>query len=89
MNGGTVSPAGTSTPPEVVQVLVVGSYMSTSLEGLGGTLPPPMTNIPPLKLNARVSPVALGIGAIDPMVLATRSKLNEFGRVYDQATLEI
>src|SRR5437773_12527780 len=51
--------------------------MSTSLEGFGGTLPPPMTNIEPLKLNARVSPVALGIGAIDPMVLATGSKLNE------------
>src|SRR6266576_2390636 len=60
-----------------VQVLVPGSYASTSLEGLGATLPPPITNIWPLKLSARVSPVALGMGAIVPMVLATGLKLNE------------
>ena len=47
------------------------------LEGLGATLPPPMTYIFPLKVSPRVSPVALGIAAIDPMVLATGSKLNE------------
>ena len=51
--------------------------MSTSLEGLGATLPPPMTYILPLKVSALVSPVALGIAAIVPMVLATGSKLNE------------
>ena len=51
--------------------------MSTSLEGLGGTLPPPMTNILPLKVSARVSPVALGIAAIMPMVLLAGLKLNE------------
>ena len=50
---------------------------STSLEGLGATLPPPMTYMWPLKLSARVSPVALGIGAMDPMVLMSGSKLNE------------
>jgi len=82
VNEGTVTPTGTSTPAEVVHVSVGGSYVSTSLEGLGVTLPPPMTNILSLKLNARVSPVALGIGAIDPMVLATGSKLNDFGRTF-------
>ena len=51
--------------------------MSTSFDGLGATLPPPMTNIRPLKLSALVSPVALGMAAIVPMVLATGSKLNE------------
>jgi hypothetical protein len=51
--------------------------MSTSFDGLGATLPPPITNIWPLKLSALVSPVALGIGAIVPIVLATGSKLNE------------
>ncbi len=60
-----------------VQVLVPGSYASTSVEGLGATLPPPMTNILPLKLSARVSPVALGMGAIVPMVLVPGLKLNE------------
>src|SRR5439155_25936615 len=51
--------------------------MSTSLEGLGATLPPPMTNIRPLKLSALVSPVALGIAAIVPVVLVPGLKLNE------------
>src|SRR6202043_3055307 len=60
-----------------VQVLVPGSYASTSLEGLGATLPPPMTNILPLKLSPRVSPVALGMGAIVPMALVPGLKLNE------------
>jgi hypothetical protein len=35
-----------------------------------------MTNILPLKLSARVSPVALGIAVMDPMVLGG-VKLNE------------
>ena len=51
--------------------------MSTSVEGLGATLPPPMTYILPLKLSPRVSPVARGIGAIVPMVLVAGLKLNE------------
>jgi hypothetical protein len=51
--------------------------MSTSFEGLGGVLPPPMTNILLPKLSARVSPVARGMAAIEPMVFATGSKLNE------------
>jgi len=51
--------------------------MSTSFDGLGATLPPPITYIWPLKVSARVSPVALGIGAMVPVVLATGSKLNE------------
>ena len=51
--------------------------MFTMLEGFGATLPPPMTNILPLKLSARVSPVARGIAAIVPMVLAIGLKLNE------------
>jgi hypothetical protein len=59
------------------QLLVPGLKMSTSLEGLGATLPPPITYISPLKVSALVSPVALGIGGIDPMVLATGSKLKE------------
>src|SRR5437899_11975720 len=58
-------------------VLVLGSYASTSLDGLGATLPPPMTNILPLKASARVSPVALGMGAIAPVVLVPGLKLNE------------
>ena len=61
----------------VDQVLVPGLYTSTSVEGLGATLPPPMTYIFPLKVSPRVSPVALGIAAMDPMVLATGLKLNE------------
>jgi hypothetical protein len=36
-----------------------------------------MTNIRPLKVSARVSPVALGIAAIAPMVLVAGLKLNE------------
>jgi hypothetical protein len=52
--------------------------MSTSFEGLGGVLPPPMTNIKPLKLSARVSPVALGIGGIVVMESATGSYLKAF-----------
>src|SRR6266853_1323756 len=60
-----------------VQVLVPGSYASTSLLGLGATLPPPITNILPLKVSPRVSPVALGIAAIVPIVLAIGLKLNE------------
>jgi hypothetical protein len=47
------------------------------MEGLGATLPPPITNILPLKASARVSPVARGMAAIAPMVLATGLKLNE------------
>jgi hypothetical protein len=60
-----------------VQVLVPGLYASTSLDGLGATLPPPMTNMRPLKVTARVSPVARGIAAIEPMVLVAGLKLNE------------
>jgi hypothetical protein len=37
-----------------------------------------MTYICPLKLSALVSPVALGIAAMDPMVLMPGSKMNEF-----------
>jgi hypothetical protein len=36
-----------------------------------------MTYIFPLKVNPRVSPVALGIAAMDPMVLVAGLKLNE------------
>lgn len=60
-----------------VQVFVPGSYASTSLEGLGATRPPPITNILPLKLRALVSPVALGMGAIEPVVLVVGLKLKE------------
>lgn len=59
------------------QLLATGSYTSTSLEGLGATRPPPITYIFPLKLSPRVSPVARGIAAIVPMLLATGLKLNE------------
>jgi len=45
--------------------------MFTMFEGLGAVLPPPITNIRPLKFSARVSPVALGIAAIGPIVFAT------------------
>jgi len=48
------------------------------LDGLGAVLPPPMTNIKPLKLSARVSPVALGIGAIVPIVSAIGLYTKEF-----------
>ena len=55
--------------------------MSTSVEGLGATRPPPMTYIfapdPLLKARPRVSPVALGIAAIMPVVLVPGLKLNE------------
>jgi hypothetical protein len=36
-----------------------------------------MTNILPLKVSARVSPVALGMAAIEAVVFATGSNLNE------------
>jgi len=52
--------------------------MSTSFEGLGATLPPPITYILLQKVSPRVSPVALGIGAIVPMLLVAGLKLNEF-----------
>ena len=51
--------------------------MSTSLEGLGATLPPPITYNLLQKVSPRVSPVALGIGAIEPIVLVAGLKLNE------------
>jgi hypothetical protein len=51
--------------------------MSTSLDGLGATRPPPITSIRPLKASPRVSPVALGIVAIAPVVLVAGLKLNE------------
>jgi len=51
--------------------------MSTSFEGLGATRPPPMTYIWLLTLTARVSPVALGIAVIEPVVLVAGLKLNE------------
>ena len=60
-----------------VQLLVPGKYTSTSLDGLGATLPPPIANIWPAKLSARVSPVALGMGAIPPILLVAGLKLNE------------
>ena len=59
------------------QVLETGSYASTSFEGLGATLPPPMTSILPLKASPRVSPVARGMAAMLPMVLLAGLKLNE------------
>jgi hypothetical protein len=51
--------------------------MSTSMDGLGATLPPPITYILLQKVSPRVSPVARGIGAIEPVVLAVGLKLNE------------
>jgi len=53
--------------------------MSTSLEGFGAVLPPPMTHIVLLTLRARVSPVALGMLAIVLLVSATgyRQKIPE------------
>ena len=51
--------------------------MSTSLDGLGATRPPPITYIRLLTLSARVSPVALGMAAIEPVVLVAGLKLNE------------
>ena len=47
--------------------------MSTSLEGLGASLPPPITYIVLQRLSPRVSAVALGIEAMLPMVSATGS----------------
>ena len=51
--------------------------MSTSLDGLGAVLPPPITHIWPLTFSARVSPVALGMLAMVMMESATGSYLNE------------
>ena len=51
--------------------------MSTSFEGFGATLPPPITYMLLQKVSPRVSPVALGIGAIEPMVVVAGLKLNE------------
>jgi hypothetical protein len=62
--------AGTGEP-------VVQQQMSTSFDGLGATRPPPITNISPLKLKARVSPVARGMGSMAPMLLVIGSKVNE------------
>ena len=56
---------------------VVQQQMSTSFDGLGATRPPPITNISPLKLKARVSPVARGMAGMPPMVLVTGLKVNE------------
>jgi hypothetical protein len=61
-----------------VHVFVPGSYASTSVEGLGATLPPPITNILPLKGRALVSPVALGMAAMAPVLLLVGLKLKEF-----------
>ena len=58
-------------------VLLTGSYTSTSVEGLGATLPPPITYILLQKLRARVSPVARGMAAIVPRVLVAGLKLKE------------
>ena len=51
--------------------------MSTSVEGFGVTLPPPITYILLQKFNPLVSPVARGIGAIAPVVLVAGLKLKE------------
>ena len=58
--------------------------MSTSFEGFGGVLPPPMTHIagaqrptPPANFSARVSPVALGMSGLLTIELVTGSYLNE------------
>ena len=51
--------------------------MSTSVEGLGATLPPPITYIKPLKVRPRVSPVARGMAAMEPVVLLAGLKLKE------------
>ena len=45
--------------------------MSTSFDGFGAVLPPPITYIWLQKLSARVSPVARGIGAMVVMESAT------------------
>ena len=51
--------------------------MSTSFDGLGATLPPPMTHSWLLTLSPLVSPVALGIAAMAPIMLVPGLKLNE------------
>ena len=58
-------------------VLLTGSYTSTSLEGLGATLPPPITYILLQKLSPLVSPVARGMAAIVPMLFVAGLKLKE------------
>ena len=63
--------------------------MSTSLEGLGATRPPPITYNLPLKLSPLVSPVARGIAAIVPMVLASWIEAEGVGGVHHRATLVI
>ena len=63
--------------------------MSTSLDGLGATLPPPMTYICPLKLSALVSPVALGIGCDRANCVGDRIEAERVGGVHHCATLEI
>jgi hypothetical protein len=44
---------------------------------LGATRPPPITYMFPLKFSPRVSPVALGMAVMDPMVLLAGLKLKE------------
>ena len=44
---------------------------------MGVILPPPITNIFPLKVSARVSPVARGIAVMAPVVLLVGLKLKE------------
>ena len=61
----------------VTQVLLPGLKTSTSVEGLGATLPPPKTFTWLVRPTARVSPAGLGIGALLPMVLVAGVKLNE------------
>jgi hypothetical protein len=51
--------------------------MFTMFDGLGATLPPPITYILLQKVSPRVSPVGRGIGAIAPVVLDVGLKLNE------------
>jgi hypothetical protein len=45
--------------------------MSTSLDGFGAVLPPPITHISSFTVNARVSAVALGMFVIAEMESAT------------------
>ena len=58
-------------------VLLTGSYTSTSVDGLGDTLPPPITYMLLQNVSARVSPVARGMAAIVPMVFVPGLKLKE------------
>src|SRR5215470_2012328 len=60
----------------VDQLLVPGSKTSTSFEGLGAVLPPPITYILSQKVSARVSAVALGMLGMVIMESATGSYLN-------------